>query len=140
MTFDQAHRAIKRGQLATLVNAIPHELSPNEKYDKTGTSLLMMAAKTGNIAIVGFLIEKGAYLNDIDKSGWTALSMAGHHGHARCIMVLLEAGATLIGRPMGWDMYFWLRKTTGLKSEKIEEILELLKNCVYLDASNNTQH
>jgi ankyrin repeat protein len=140
MTFDEAHRAIKRGQLAALTEAIPRDLSPNEEYLKTGTSLLILAAREGNTAIARFLIDQGARVNHMDNAGWTALSMAAHHGHIPFMKVLLEAGASLLGRPMGWEMQFWLRKTTGLKSTTIDAILKLLKDCVYLEASHNAQH
>lgn len=57
----------------------PQQISEIRKED--GTTPLMLAAKIGDIAMVKFLIEKGAKVDQQDqKSGMTPLTQAVFHG------------------------------------------------------------
>ena len=77
MTFNQAHRAIKRGQIATLTMAVPSAISANAT-NRFGWTLLMLAAIEGNTSIGDLLLARGADLAALNDFGESALSLAAH--------------------------------------------------------------
>ena len=77
MTFDQAHRVIKRGVIATLEQAIPEQIKPNAA-NEFGWTLLMLAALEGKTKIGALLIERGADVTLLNDLGESALSIAGN--------------------------------------------------------------
>src|SRR5215470_14648910 len=100
MTFDEAHRVIKRGDLNRLRNELDGGLSPNlcNQYSWT---LLMLAAMEGNTNIGRLLIERGADLDGRNSHRDTALSLAAHTGHPSFVKLLLDTGASLECYPFG---------------------------------------
>ncbi len=123
MTFDQAHRAIKRGQIATLKEAIPAELNPNAA-NRFGWTLLMLAALEGNTKIGAMLIERGAGVAPLNDFGESALSLAAHKGHLPFVKLLRSHGASGDVRPHGHALEDWLRNASGLSQAKIAAIME----------------
>lgn len=59
MTFDEAHRAIKTGDLARLRKELDNGLNPNLANQNFWT-LLMLAAVEGNTSIGRLFIQQGA--------------------------------------------------------------------------------
>lgn len=66
------------------------------KYDTfaKGTTLLMMAARSGNLAIVQSLVDAGESIDLQDDDGFSALSHAAARGHENIVELLLDAGAS----------------------------------------------
>jgi len=75
MTFDEASRVIKRGDIVHLRKELEEGLGPNlcNQYSWT---LLMIAAMEGDTSIGRLLIEKGADLDRRNNHRDTALSLA----------------------------------------------------------------
>ncbi|MGB8113516.1 MAG: ankyrin repeat domain-containing protein, partial [Candidatus Sulfotelmatobacter sp.] len=94
MTFDEASKLIKRGDITRLRDALERGLNP-DLCNKNSWSLLMIAALEGNTSIGRSLIEKGADLDKRNKFRETALSLAAHSGHPSFVKLLLTSGASL---------------------------------------------
>ena len=125
MTFDEAHRAIKRGNLTSIRKALDGGLHANlsNKYSWT---LLMLAGIEGNIRLGEMLVERGADPNKVNDFGETALSLAAHTGHASFVKFLLRKGASLDCRPHGRSLESSITKTSGLSPKKIATILRIV--------------
>ena len=123
MTFDQAHRVIKRGVIATLEQAIPDQIKPNAA-NEFGWTLLMLAALEGKTKIGALLIERGADVTLLNDLGESALSIAAHKGHLNFVQLLKAKGASGDVRPHGQALEDWLRSSSGLPPEKIDAIMK----------------
>jgi ankyrin repeat protein len=123
MTFEQAHRAIKRSQIEALEQAIPSILNPDAK-NQFGWSLLMLAAIEGNTRIGNLLIERGADISVLNNFGESALSLAAHAGHLPFVKLLKTSGASGAVHPHGHTLEDWITRTSGLPKAKIDAILE----------------
>lgn len=67
--------------------------NPDEK-DNSGTTLLMKAAKAGNVEKIRQLLYSNANVNLKDNDGWTALMYAVRYSESyECVEELLQAGA-----------------------------------------------
>jgi len=123
MDFDQAHRAIKKGDLASLRQGIPSALPANAS-NRFGWTLLMLAAIEGNTSVGEFLLTCGAGINVQNDVGETAISLAACGGHLRFVQLLKRNGAVVSNlRPHGHDLATWMRSASGLPDEKIAEVL-----------------
>uniref|UniRef100_A0A915BBV4 NADH dehydrogenase subunit 1 n=2 Tax=Parascaris univalens TaxID=6257 RepID=A0A915BBV4_PARUN len=72
-----------------------------------GETMLMVAARTGQDAIVRHLIFDSD-LDDIDFDGWTALLNAAYEGHVDVANLLIDAGASVdFPDLMGWSPLMW---------------------------------
>ena len=58
---------------------------------------LMEASQEGHVAIVKFLIERGANIHAETNTGDTALTYACANGHTVIADILLQCGAELVG-------------------------------------------
>jgi len=125
MTFDEASKLIKKGDIIRLRKELQDGLSPNLANQYSWT-LLMSAALEGNTSIGSLLIESGADLDRRNKSNDTALSLASHTGHSSFVGLLLTAGASLECHPFGNTFDAWLNWACqyGRCSEKIRELFE----------------
>jgi ankyrin repeat protein len=123
MTFDEAHRAIKRGQIAAIEKAVPGTMSANAA-NRFGWTLLMLAALEGNTKVGALLIERGADVSLLNNFGESALSLAAHNGHLTFVKLLRSGGASGDVRPHGHTLEDWLRIASGLPQAKIDAILE----------------
>jgi len=126
MTFDNAHRLIKKGDIAGLRRLLEQGLSPN-LLNRFSWSLLMLSAIEGNIRIGELLIASGADLDKANGFGETALSLAAQQGHLRFVQLLLSAGASADCRPHGHSLDEWVMISSGLSREKIDSVLELIQ-------------
>jgi ankyrin repeat protein len=107
MTFNEAGKIIKKGDIVRLRTELEAGLSPNlcNQYSWT---LLMIAAMEGDTSIGRLLIEKGADLDRRNNHRDTALSLAAHTGHPSFVRLLLESGASLECYPFGNSIDIWL--------------------------------
>jgi ankyrin repeat protein len=125
MTFDQAHRAIKRGQIGVLEKAIPLAISANAA-NRFGWTLLMLAALEGNTKLGALLIERGADVGALNNCGESALSLAAHKGHLPFVELLKSNGASGDVHPHGHALEDWLRIASGLPQAKIKTIMAIV--------------
>ena len=107
MTFDEASKLIKKGDIIRLRKELQDGLSPNMANQYSWT-LLMIAALEGNTSIGCLLIESGAELDRRNKFHETALSLAAHSGHSSFVGLLLTGGASLECHPFGNTFDAWL--------------------------------
>jgi ankyrin repeat protein len=125
VTFDEAHRRIKGGDLDAVRSALDQGLSPSET-NRFGWSLLMLAAIQGTTEIGKLLISSGAPIDSANDLGETALSLAAAGGHAEFVKMLMESGAPTECHPHGHDLQTWLRIASGLSDQKIRAILHII--------------
>jgi ankyrin repeat protein len=125
MTFDEAHRLIKRGQIAALEKAIPSSLDPNTT-NEFGWTLLMLTALEGNTNIGVFLLAQGADVAALNNFGENALSLAAHKGHLPFVKLLKAHGASGAVWPHGHALEEWLRMASGLPKSKIDAIMQVV--------------
>ncbi|MGC2694880.1 MAG: ankyrin repeat domain-containing protein [Candidatus Angelobacter sp.] len=125
MTFDEASKLIKKGDIIHLRKGLQDGLSPNTANQYSWT-LLMIAALEGNTSIGSLLIESGAELDRRNKFHETALSLAAHSGHPSFVALLLTGGASLDCHPFGNTFDAWLSWACqyGRCSEKIRELFD----------------
>jgi ankyrin repeat protein len=125
MTFEEASKLIKKGDLIRLRQELQGGLSPNIENQYSWT-LLMIAGLEGNTSIGSLLIESGAELDRRNKFHETALSLAAHSGHSSFVRLLLTGGASLECQPFGNDFDAWLNWACqyGRCSEKIRELFD----------------
>uniref|UniRef100_A0A8C9TIB5 RAMA domain-containing protein n=1 Tax=Scleropages formosus TaxID=113540 RepID=A0A8C9TIB5_SCLFO len=72
-----------------------------QKRNSRGESSLLLASKTGDLALVKALVNAGVSLNQADSSGWTPLHEACNLGHIAILEELLQAGADVSSRGYG---------------------------------------
>ena len=125
MTFDEAQKLIKKGDVLALRRELDLGMSPALSNQFSWT-LLMLAAMDGNTAIGELLISKGTPINKANDFGETALSLAAHSGHLRFIQVLLTHGASTDCRPHGTSLEDWIGVASGLPQGKLQAILALI--------------
>jgi ankyrin repeat protein len=125
MTFDEASKLIRKGDIIGLRKELRDGLSPNMASQYSWT-LLMIAALEGNTSIGSQLIESGAELDRRNESHETALSLAAHTGHPSFVGLLLTGGASLECHPFGNIFDDWLNWACqyGRCSEKIRELFD----------------
>jgi ankyrin repeat protein len=126
MTYEEAHRAIKHGDVLRLSASIPHLLSASST-NRLGWSLLMLAALQGDTAVGRFLIRSGAELDRRNDFGETALSLAAHKGHVKFIELLITSGAVDLGLPHGRTVDVFLREAAGLPDAVLSSVLAALQ-------------
>ncbi len=86
-------------------------------------SMLISAAKKGDVQLLRFALAKGAYINAADDKGGTALHWAVYYGHKEVVKILLMHGADpYIKDKNGISPY----SLAEIKRKK--EILKLLKS------------
>jgi ankyrin repeat protein len=94
MTFMDAIRIIKKGDIIRLRHDLDEGLDPNFA-NKVGSTLLILAAINGNTAIGRLLIEAGADLDRQNNLRDCALSLSAMFGHSGFVKLLLDSGASL---------------------------------------------
>jgi ankyrin repeat protein len=75
--------------LVNLLIKIPG-INPNQKFDKAGNTLLMLAAMEGRANSIAPLLHAGADVNAINEKGYSALMLAAGYGQAKFIEALFK--------------------------------------------------
>ena len=94
MTFMDAIRVIKKGDIVRLRHDLDEGLDPNFA-NEVGSTLLILAAINGNTSIGRLLIEAGADLDRQTNLRNCALSLAVMFGRRGFVKLLLDSGASL---------------------------------------------
>ncbi|XP_054254360.1 CARD- and ANK-domain containing inflammasome adapter protein-like [Indicator indicator] len=82
---------VAKGHLSELLKTL-EDVDIN-KLNSSGETLLHVAAASGHLKILEYLISKGAKTDMKDKKGRTALHRAAEKGHADALKALLQCGA-----------------------------------------------
>ena len=125
LTFDQASKVIKSGNIVLLRTELDAGLSPNlaNKYSWT---LFMLAALRGNTCIGRLLIERGAEVGRTNMFQQTASLLAACQGNISFVRMLRAAGASLEPDQRS-KLEPWLRLFYHLPEVKIKKLLSLLE-------------
>jgi uncharacterized protein len=91
--------AVLAGDVAKTAALLKNGADYNSKNEE-GSTLLMLAAGTGNLQMVEMLVEAGAEVDATDARGWTALFKALFNYEENCgypdvVRALIEAGADI---------------------------------------------
>jgi ankyrin repeat protein len=125
LTFDDAHKLIKKGDVLGLRRELDSGMSPDLSNQFSWT-LLMLTAIEGNTAIGELLVSRGANVNKTNDFEETALSLAAHGGHIPFIHLLLTNGASKDCRPHGSTLEGWLSVASGLSPDKLQVVLAVI--------------
>ncbi len=93
------YRAVRAGDLKKVQNMLGRGMDIERTY-MDGESLLMAAAATNSLAMVRFLVDRGAKVDRSDSFGCTAFSMAAFD-FGPAADYLLKHGAKMDGAPGG---------------------------------------
>ena len=84
----------------TVIDLVRRGMDANTS-DRSGTTLLMMAAANGNIQLLEFLLKSGANILKQNRYGDTALAIAALQGRDAIVQRLVQAGAPI--KSDGWN-------------------------------------
>lgn len=124
MTFLEAIRLIKTGDVIELRRSLDGGLDPNYT-NEIGTTILMLAAMEGNTALGGLLIDKGAELDRENNMRQSALPLAAWFKHPKFVRMLLDRGVSLdrIRDTGSLDSFLgWVENYCGMTSEQISKL------------------
>jgi hypothetical protein len=95
LASEQYFTAIREGNLSAVKDLVARRaVDPSFTLEKGNTGL-MIAASTGKLSIVKFLVSKRVSLNAQDPNGTTALMWAVYRNHRDIVEFLVERGANL---------------------------------------------
>ena len=103
---------VKQGRTEEVIKRIGEKKLDVNYKDKSGMSVLGMAAKEGNVEMMTALIENGADVDSSDQVGRTPLMHAGTSKNPVAVRLLIESDAnvnakdTFIGGPLAWTSGF----------------------------------
>jgi ankyrin repeat protein len=126
VTFDEAHRLIKKGDIIAIRQALDGGLDPNLS-NRFSWTLLMLAGLEGNLKIGELLISRGAAIDEVNDFGETALSITAQQLHAPFVQFLLSKGASKDCRPHGHSLVDWITIASGLSTDRKFRILALIQ-------------
>ncbi|KAF0721495.1 hypothetical protein Ae201684_019115 [Aphanomyces euteiches] len=89
------HEAVRNGDLDGMVKGL---LTSNTKIDgihERSNQPLHVACESGHLAVIKFLLDKGAAINTTGHDNRTALHFASNYGYLDVVKSLLENGAAL---------------------------------------------
>jgi ankyrin repeat protein len=91
-SFDDARNAAVMGDAKGLARLIDGGIDPNS-VDANGNTLLILAAREGQIATVEALLQRGVPVDQRNPAGDSALMLAVLGGHDEVVRALLKGGA-----------------------------------------------
>jgi ankyrin repeat protein len=137
MTYDEAQKAIKRGNIDAFSAAFKNGLDPN-LANKYGWTILILAAGKGNSKIGKLIIDAGADLNKLTTNGGvTALSHAVLCGSASFVELLLAEGVSLDCNPHGNTLDNYLDWVARFYPERMRRIRKAFDNTREARAAND---
>jgi ankyrin repeat protein len=125
MTFEEAHRSIKRADLLAIRRALDSGLDPNIS-NRFGWTPLILSAIKGNTRIAELLVSRGANVHTTTKWGDTALSIAALEGHLNFVRRLLALGASTDCRPWGLELDALIKQGSSMSADKMAIMLAAL--------------
>lgn len=118
-------RAAKKGDLKTVQVLVEQDKSLLDVRDKDGSTPLHCASWKGHVAVVEFLIDAGADINDHNENshwGTTPLHAAAHGNQKSVAKVLIDKGADLHARNLNDQTP--LGETTVHNAKAVAKLLE----------------
>ena len=97
--YEEVLFAANEKNTATVISLLQRGLDVNTA-DRDGSTLLLIAARTGNLELTSFLLANRASLHRANRFGDTPVLAAAALGNAVLVEQLLAAGAEL--NPQGW--------------------------------------
>lgn len=98
--YDDILVAARDNRGEVVIDLVQRGMDPNTS-DRSGTTLLMFAARNDNEQLVEFLLSKRANVLKQNKYGDTAIGLAALRGSLLIVRRLVAAGADIAGR--GWN-------------------------------------
>ncbi|MBI3929433.1 MAG: ankyrin repeat domain-containing protein [Armatimonadetes bacterium] len=92
---DAIHEAAEEGRLELVQSLISEDPAALARPDAQGYLPLHLAARSGQAAVVEFLLGQGADPNARTRTSWTPLHEASAHGHPEVIRLLLAHRAVV---------------------------------------------
>ena len=115
-TLDDLLNAAEMGHNRTVMEGVRRGMDVNSS-DEAGVSLLMRAAREGNLELTDFLLRNGANVRARTSWGDTAMSLAGQKGHTAVIRRLIEGGSE-VNQP-GWSALLYAAMEGHLDTVKL---------------------
>ncbi len=113
-------RSIKQGKVDSIIEEIDAKKVDINETDRSGASLVALAAKYGNVEMIQALLKRGADVDATDKVGRTPLMTAAQMKHPEAVQALLDSGASLTPRDLvgssalSWASGFGDAESVGL--------------------------
>lgn len=98
--YDDIIAAANRDDTAQVIDLLKRGMDVNTA-DRSGNSLLMIAARNANHELLDFLVGNRANLSRKNRYGDSALMLAAFRGDVRVVLKLLAAGARIGDK--GWN-------------------------------------
>ena len=111
-TGDQLAKYIRAGRGTQVLGYIKDGLGKFDAVDRSGVSMLSVAAEVGDADTVAGLLEMGASVERVDRVNRTTLMYAARSKNSETIQLLLDAGADIQSRdrlgntPLSWAAGF----------------------------------
>ena len=99
--YDDIVTAAENGDNAVVIDLLQRGMDVNTT-DRAGTTLLMMAARTGNLDLMKLLLTNRAGINRRNQYGDTALMLAAINSRLPAMELLLDGGAE--SETTGWNV------------------------------------
>ncbi|XP_069476577.1 ankyrin repeat and SAM domain-containing protein 6 isoform X2 [Ambystoma mexicanum] len=130
--------ALKMGNFQLVKEIVDDDPNQVNIVNGEGASPLMIAAVTGKMDLVQFLIDRNADINKQDNvHAWTALMQATYHGNKEVVLYLLNQGADVNLRAKNGYTAFDL---VMLLNDPDTELVRLLASvCMQVDKEKNKQ-
>lgn len=119
--YDDVLSAAENNRTEEVISLLRRGLDVNTA-DRDGSTLLAIAARTGNLALTDFLTANRANVRKANRFGDTALHLAISQGHLPIVQRLVASGADL--NPTGWTPLHYAVLTSSHPSSM--EIAKLL--------------
>ena len=105
----EIHDAVKNNQLTEVKNYV--ESGDIELPDRNGLTPLLVATYYGKTAIVKYLCDKGARVDEDDSNGWTSLMYAAYYNYVEIAKILIEHNANMsVRNPKGYTALYYAEK------------------------------
>lgn len=130
--YDEILDAAERGDSQAVVSLLQRGMDINTT-DRDGNTLLMIAARTGNLELMGFLVSNRAAINPRNRFGDTAILLAAIKGSVVGVEMLHTGGAQL-------DTSGWTALHYAVFSESTDLVEWLLKKGSKIDARAPNGH